>query len=114
MAKPKLSTKTPDDPVTNSLIDQHGEIIQRPNERRIALVELASPETKRKNATGEEQATVQIVHLELLHGADAVAGEKLFSSVHKARTGNNTRPAPDVSIPDTPLEGLGADVDDSV
>lgn len=115
MAKPRLSTKTPDDPVTNALIDFHGEILADPNTARIAIVEIITPESKRKNQTGEETATVQIVHLELMHGADAEAVEKIFTRAHFNRTGNKTRPAPGAAPAPlgTPLEGMG-DLDDTV
>lgn len=111
MAKPKLSTKTPDDAATNALIDSHDDVLSMPNERRIALVEIAVPKIELHPGTGAQQATVQIVHLELLNGKDRDAGEALFTKVHQARTGNKTRPAPPED--DVPLDGLG-DIDDSV
>lgn len=112
MAKPKLTTKTPDDPATNALIDQHDAILESPNERRLAIVELATSDLHTKPGTGDRQATVQVVHLELLHGADRDAAEKLFTRVHFDRTGNKSRPNPGEAptSSDTPLD-LG---DDSV
>lgn len=112
MSKPKLSTKTPDDPTTNALIAEHDTIVALPTERRIALVELIVPKIELNPGTGAHQATVQITHLELLGGKDKAAGEELFTSVHQARTGNKTRPAP---AEDTPLDLSGLDgIDDGV
>lgn len=114
MSKPKLSTKTPDDPTTNALIEVHDSIVSLPTERRIAIVELSVPKIETNPGTGSHQATVQVVHLELLTGSDREAGEKLFTKVHHARTGNKTRPAPEAE--DTPLDGLGdlGGIDDGV
>ena len=91
------------------------DIIENPNTRRIAIVELSTVDIHTKPTTGDQQATVQIVHVELMHGADATAAEKLFSRVHFDRTGNKTRPNPgEAPSKDTALEGLGDDVDDTV
>jgi len=112
MAKPKMSTKTPDDAALNALVDYHGELIDTPNTPRLAIVELIVPEIKTRPGTGEQQATVQIVHLELAHGKDAEALERQFTRIHFDRTGNKSRPNPlaEETSTDTPLEGI----DDSV
>lgn len=109
MAKPKLSTKTPDTEDTNSLIKDHTTLIEHFNSREhankhIALVEIGVTDVKLFEGGGQ-QATVVLRHVELLHGADADKAEKLFTDVYKKRTGNKERPnlADD---PDTPIEGI--------
>lgn len=117
--KPKLSTKTPDDTTTNALIEYEDDIVaafnsrKRPN-RHLAIVEIAATDLKIFEGGGR-QATVQVRHLELVPSEDEAAVEKLFTVIHQARTGNTTRPKPtEPEDTDTPLEGLGADIDDSV
>lgn len=117
MSKPKLSTKTPDQPETNALIDAHAQILALPRERRYAIVELATKSVNNDVATGEQQATLHAVHIELPTGADQVALEKLLDKAFTKRTNMRTRPDT-VGDPDTPLEGLasiaGAGLDDGV
>jgi len=115
MSKPKLSTKTPDAKERNALIEAHGGIIDMPRERRYAIVELATQNVRTDIATGEEQATLQIVHCELPTGSDRDALEKLMDKVFQKRTNLKVRPDPNAEV-DTPLEGLGdgPGLDDSV
>jgi hypothetical protein len=119
MAKPKMSTKTPDNTDTNALIEGHGLMIEHfnsreHNNRHIALVEFGVTNVVTFEG-GEQQANIVVRHVELLTGPNEVAGEKLFTKVYRERTNNSTRPAPeDAATPDTPLEGLGGDVDDSL
>lgn len=115
MAKPKLSSKTPDDPAINALIDFHAELIEHFNSKtnsdsHIAIVEIAVPEVKITEGGGRT-ATIQIRQLELMHGSDRDAADKLFTKVYSQRTGEKSRPAPEE--PGTPLEGLEG-LDDSV
>jgi len=108
MSKPKLTTRTPDDPLLNALVDAHGSIIALPTDRRFAVVELSVPKIETRPATGEQQAHVQIVHVELLK---ATEGESILLAAYKARTGNATPPT---GADDTPLEGIADLGDDEV
>ncbi len=113
MAKPKLSSKTPDTDDTNALIMAHEDLIEHFNNpelpnSHIAIVEIATSLVQTREG-GDTQATVVIRHLELLHGADEAKGEELFTKVYRARTGNKSRPR---TVEDTPLPGLGAIITD--
>lgn len=123
MAKPKLSTKTPDDPVINALIEAHPDLIAHFNRRgktnsHIAIIDLGVSEVKIKEG-GEQQATIVIRQLELMQpGSDRDAAEKLFTRVYSQRTGEKSRPKPeepqtelDMPVGDA-IEGAG--IDDSV
>lgn len=113
MSKPKLSTKTPDAPEYNTLIGDHETINSLPRERRYAIVELTTKRVDLDVATGEHQATMQIIHIE---GPQTQADEKLITdlldTLFKKRTKLTARPAPDAG--DTPLEGLATGLDDGV
>lgn len=116
MAKPKLSTKTPDDEGTNALIEAHPDLIGHFNRRgktnsHLAIVDLGVTKIEIKEG-GEQQATVQIRQLELMTGADREKAEALFTEVYSRRTGEKSRPTPGEA--DTPLPGLDASIDDSV
>lgn len=106
MHKPKLSSKTPDDPILNSLIDSHDDLIQRPDERRFAVVEFIV--TDRVFVThGDAFARVQVVHLEEIVGADLEKVLKLRDHRFTERTGQKSVPTPD-----TPLEFPDLDEED--
>lgn len=113
MAKPKLSTKTPDAVENNALVELHESILALPRERRYGIVEFVTKKIDRDIATGDEQATMQIVQIEIPSGADKTALEALLDKTFTARTNLKTRPNPNAEA-DTPLEGLGDTVDDSV
>lgn len=108
MAKPKLTAKTPDSEKTNALIGRHDELIADMSKRRYAIVELAVPEYKH-HRDGGDQATVNIVHIELVDGADEEATLKVFDRVFKNRTGDKVRPSPEPE--QTQLEIPDADTD---
>lgn len=109
MSKPKLTTRTPDDAQLNALVEAHGSIIALPTERRFAVVELTVAKVETRPATGEQQAHVQVVHVELLTSAE---GERILLAAYKQRAGNATPPS--VGEPDAPLEGLADLGDDGV
>jgi len=108
MTKPKLSTKTPDATEHNALIALHGQVIALPRERRYAVVELAVKDIRTDVATGDEQATLQIVHIEVPSGKGRDEIEKLIDSEFTRRTNQKTRPNPheDDVNDDTPLTGI--------
>jgi len=114
MAKPKLSSKTPDTDDTNALIPAHDMLVEHFNSREhsnrhIAIVEYGVADVKLFEGGGQ-QATVVTRHIELVTSDHAEAAEKLFTKLYQERTNNKTRPAPET--PDTPLEDL--ELDDSV
>lgn len=118
MSKPKLSTKTPDKDDLNALISQHPRIIEHFNSREhsnshIAIVELGATKVETFEG-GEEQATIVIRHLELAVGAFEGQAEKLFTTIHRERTGNKSRPDFEAGEPNEALEGLDGNIDDSV
>jgi hypothetical protein len=97
MTKPKLSSKTPDDPILNSLIDSHDDLLRRPAERRFAVVELIV--TDRTFPThGDDYARVQVVHLEEIIGADLDTVLKLRDHRFTERTGQKSPPDPDTPL----------------
>lgn len=110
MPKPKLSTKTPDAPETNALIPMHDQIIALPRERRYAVVELGVKGINTDVATGDQQATVLLTHIEI--PSDQAKLEKMIDDEFTSRTKIKTRPDPTAET-DTPLEGIGG-LDDSV
>lgn len=112
MAKPKLGTKTPDDPNTNALIDQHADLLNNPNEPILAIVELSVVEELIRPQTGDRTAKVQIVDLEVMHGADRTAADKLMTRVKFDRTGLKSRPAPGEGAPKLGEQLAG--IDDTV
>lgn len=112
-SKPKLSTKTPDAPEYNTLIETHDTIVAMPRERRYAIVELKTSKVNRDIDTGEEQAIMQVIHLEQPRTkADNDAVQALLDKMFTSRTKLAARPDPHAE--DTPLEGLGGALDDSV
>lgn len=115
MSKPKLSTKTPDATESNALIELHDSIIALPRERRIIVAEVITKQVNTDIATGEQQATLQLAHIEVPTGADRVALEKLLDKAFTGRTSLKHRPDPTAGEADTPLEGIDeAGLDDSV
>lgn len=110
MSKPKLATRTPDDENLNALIPAHPQILALPTERRFAVVELSVAKIETRPATGEQQAHVQAVHIEVLPAAD---GERILLEAYKRRTGNATPPST-TSDTDTPLDGIADLGDDGV
>ena len=115
MTKPKMSTKTPDATESNALIDAHADIIAMPRERRIIIAEIITREVSTNVATGNQQATLQLAHIEIPVGHDRAAAEKILDAAFKGRTGLKHRPDPSAGDGDTPLEGLAdAGLDDSV
>lgn len=112
MAKPKLSTKTPDSTDTNSLVDEHDALIAAPKERRFAIVELIVPEIV-QHVGGDSIAKIQITHIEIVKpGANQDKVLSVMDAIYKARTGNKVRPGPEAE--DTPLDFEAAGIDDSV
>lgn len=108
MTKPKLSSKTPDQEELNSLIDSHDELLNKPDQRRFAVVELAV--TARTFPTHNDHfATVQIVHLEEIRGTELDDVLKVRNAVYTQRTGNKSVPEPDQQLD---LSGLDDSVDD--
>ena len=108
MAKPKLSSKTPDESDLNSLIDSHESLLQRPEERRYAVVEIAVV-ARTYPTHNDSYARVQIVHLEEVRGTDLDAVLKVRDRAYTERTGNKSVPSPD-----TPLDFDEVGIDDSV
>lgn len=108
MPKPKLSSKTPDDPKYNSLIGSHDTILRMPRERRYAIVELRTKGINTDVATGDQQATEVVVHIEEPpSGAEQAKLEKLLDDWYNRRNKEpRGNPAGDE---DTPLDGLGLD-----
>lgn len=116
VAKPKLSTKTPDAPEYNSTIENHANIVALPRERRYAIVEIKTAKVTRDVDSGEDQATLQLIHIEEPQsGADARKLEELLDSMFQKRTKLKTRANPHEEE-DTPLDGLSSDLggDDTV
>lgn len=112
-SKPKLSTKTPDSDVYNTLITTHESIVAMPRERRYAIVELKTEKVNLDVDTGESQATMQVIHLEQPRSkADTDALVAMLDSLFTKRTKLGARPDPHAGE-DTPLEGIG-ELDDSV
>jgi len=114
-SKPKLSSKTPDAPEYNTLIDTHELIVSLPRERRYAIVELKTKGVNTDVDSGEAQATVQIIHLEQPRTkADTDRLTGLLDELFLKRTKLAARPDPHAEA-DTPLDGLAeAGIDDSV
>jgi hypothetical protein len=106
MAKPKLSSKTPDDAERNSLVDTHDDLLKFPDTRRYAVVEFAV--TDRTYPThNDAYARVQLVHFEEVQG-DALADVlKIRDRVFTDRTGYTEVPSPDTELD-------FADLDDDV
>jgi len=105
MAKPKLSTKTPDAPEYNTLIPTHDAIVSLPRERRYAIVEIKTKGVNTDVDSGEAQATVQIVHLEQpATAADERKVVELLDAMFQKRTKLSARPDPHAEE-DTPLDG---------
>lgn len=113
MSKPKLSTKTPDATESNALIDLHGSIISLPRERRLIVAEVIVKSVATDVASGEQQATLQLAHIEVPTGKDRTDLEAIIDRAFKARTNLTHRPDPTAEL-GTPLEGLGDELDDSV
>jgi hypothetical protein len=117
MSKPTLMTKTPDAAEVNNLIELHGEILDNPEQERIAIVRIKTVSVVHDVAAGEDQAKVALRQIEVLQSpADIEAARKLMLKAFRVRTNNSSLPDLDEAkaTPDTPLEGLGDDVDDSV
>jgi len=114
MSKPKLSTKTPDATEANALIDLHSAIVSMPRERRLIVAEVIVKTVTTDTASGEQQATLQLAHIEAPTGADRDALEKIMDGAFKKRTNLQHRPDPTAET-GTPLAGLGeGDLDDGV
>jgi hypothetical protein len=107
MTKPKLSTKTPDEDDLNSWIGNHDDLMERPRERRYAIVEYKVAE-RRLPTDGDTYPILQIVHIEDIVD-DVEKAVTLLGKAYTKRTGNKSIPAPD-----TPLDFEAIDVDDSV
>lgn len=106
MTKPKLSTKTPDEADLNSWIDQHDDLMERPRERRYALVEYKVAE-RRLPTDGDTYPILQIVHIEdIVQDLDKVL--KVRDAAYTRRTGNKSVPQPDTELD---LDGLDDSVD---
>ncbi len=117
MSKPTLNTKTPDAVEVNNLIELHADIIDNPEQELIALVRIKTVSVVHNVADGEDQAKIALRQIEVLQSpADIEAARKLMLKAFRVRTNNSA--LPDLSEakaqPDTPLDGLGDDVDDSV
>lgn len=110
MSKPKLSTKTPDASETNALIDLHGAIIAMPRERRYAIVEFAVKDVRTDIATGDEQATITAVHIEVPSGKAAAELEAMLDAEFTRRTNLKARPDPNDDGNPPPLDGVGESV----
>jgi hypothetical protein len=77
-------------------------------------VELKTSKVTQDIDSAEDQATMQVIHLEQPSSkADVDAVTQLLDSMFQKRTKLSGRPNPH-EPEDTPLEGLGAGVDDSV
>lgn len=97
MAKPKLSSKTPDDAERNSLVDTHDDLLKFPDTRRYAVVEFAV--TDRTYPTHNDAfARVQLVHIEEIVGADLDAVLKVRDHAFTERTGFTEVPSPDTEL----------------
>ena len=112
--KPALQARTPDDSATNALIDAHDALVHAfedrgtPN-RHIAIVELGVSETG-VDEGGDRKTKVYIRHIELASGPNEEKVEKIFTDIHRKRTGNSSRPdalaTPPEDEPSEPLPGL--------
>lgn len=110
MAKPKLSSKTPDDTERNSLVDTHDDLLKFPDQRRFAVVEFAV--TDRTYPThNDAYARVQLVHIEEVTGTDLDDVLKVRNRAFTARTGFTEVPSPDTELDFSELDDS---VDDSV
>lgn len=99
--KPKLIARTPDEKDMNSLIANRDDIIEDPQRRRYAIVEVATEDIRRLVASGEVEVRVKLVHIEQMEGSDEEKAQKLLDAAFKRRTGHTTRPVP---YADTELE----------
>lgn len=97
MTKPKLSTKTPDEPDLNSWITMHDDLMERPRERRFAVVEYKVAE-RRFPTDGDTYPILQIVHVEDVLGADLDRVLAARDAAYTARTGNKSVPSPDTPL----------------
>lgn len=114
MSKPKLSTKTPDATESNALIELHGNLISMPRERRLIVAEVIVKSVATDVASGEQQATLQLAHIEVPVGQHRADLEAIIDAAFKSRTNLTHRPDPTAEV-GTPLEGLGeGDLDDGV
>lgn len=111
-AKPSLKARTPDDESTNSLIVDHDDLVaafqsRTRQNRHIALVEIGVEKVELLEGGGRKAITY-LRHIEVLHGDDAVEGERLFTRVYQERTNaTGARPHPtEETDTDTPLDGL--------
>jgi len=85
-----------------------------PRERRLIVAEVIVKSVATDVASGEQQATLQLAHIEVPIGADRTALEQIIDSAFKSRTNLQHRPDP-TADEGTPLPGLGdGDLDDSV
>lgn len=110
-SKPKLTVKTPDDENYNALIGEHPNIVSLPRERRYAIVEFITTKVDLDVASGEQQASVALVQIEIPRSqADEVSVVALLDKMFKSRTHLTARADP-YAGEDTPLDGLnGADL----
>lgn len=110
--KPKLSSKTPDAADYNSLIETHADLVSLPRERRYAIVELRVKKVDLDVASGEQQAIVELVHVETPSTqADETKLVDLLDTMFTKRTKIKQRGNP-LGEEDTPLAGIGLDDDE--
>lgn len=106
MAKPKLSSKTPDTVEGNSFIDTHEDLLKFPDKRRFAVVEIAVSD-RTYPTHNDAFARLQIVHIEEVHGEHLETVTKARDHAYRDRTGNQYIPTPDEPL--AGLDELGAD-----
>lgn len=118
MKKPRLSTKTPDDPNTNSLIDAAPDLYNNPTERRFIIAEIGVTDVGANVQTGDRKVIYGLRIIEHASPDDRDEVLKLLTKLHAKRTGEKSIPAPEQPAdPDTPLPGMEDDTlgaDDSV
>ncbi len=112
--KPKLSSKTPDADEYNALIGIHSDLVSLPRERRYAIVEYRTKKVDLDVASGEQQAIVELVHIEApVSAADEQQIVDVLDGLFRKRTNLKTRANPTGEDSDTPLEGIGLDADEA-
>lgn len=109
-SKPRLMSRTPDNDDLNSLIPNAASLLADRSRRRLAVVEYYVG-TVEEITDGDDIPKVRVVHWEDVPDSDEDAVAALRNGFYSARTGSKTAPG---EPSDTPLEGIGDDVDDSV